>query len=138
MVVVETQDDKSVVITSVNTAVVTDHSPDIVVVTGSEGPIGRTPQYVTGTAVLDFGSFPGSNEASVTVTAQSAIALTTTVSIYVNGSNTTATHTADDHKYFAAFCGLSTSTPTPGSGFTIYARSIEKLSGQWLINWSWI
>lgn len=138
MVIVETEDTKSVVITSVNTAVVTEGTLGTVVISGDTGPQAATPQHKVGTAILNFGGFPGSNEASVTVTAQTAISSTSVVQVYVVGSNTTSDHTAADHRYFAVFTGLSTSIPTPGSGFTIYARSIEKLSGQWLVNWAWL
>lgn len=138
MVVVETEDTKAVVITSVNTAVVTDQLLDTVVVTGGVGPPGLTPKYTTGSAVLNFGAFPGSNESSVVVTGQTSIVSTSVVHLYIGSSSSTTNHTADDHKYFAVFSGLSVSPPTPGSGFTIYARSIEKLSGQWLVNWAWI
>lgn len=91
----------------------------------------------TGTATIDFGSFPGSNEASVAVTGQTSILGTSKAEAFVMGDDTTADHTASDHRYFSALAGLSCGTPTAGVGFTIYARSTEKLSGTFALRWVW-
>jgi hypothetical protein len=96
------------------------------------------PTATTGTATIDFGVHPGSNEASIAVTGQAGIQTTSVVDVEVRGTATSSSHTADDHKYFSAFAGLSTSAPSAGTGFTIYARSTQKLTGTWTINWSWI
>lgn len=91
----------------------------------------------TGTATLNFGAHPGSNEASVAVAGQTAISATSKVEAWVMADDTTATHTASDHRYFAALSGLTCGTPTAATGFTIYARSTEKLTGQWAVRWVW-
>jgi len=89
-----------------------------------------------GEATLDFGAHPGSNEASVAVTGQADISATSNVEAYVMADDTTSDHDADDHRYFAAFAALTCGTPS-GTGFTIYARSIEALTGQFKIRWVW-
>lgn len=90
-----------------------------------------------GTATLDFGTNPGTNEASVAVTGQTTISATSKVEAYVMADDTTATHSASDHRYFATLTGLTCGTPTAGTGFTIYARSLEDLTGTFLIHWVW-
>jgi hypothetical protein len=80
---------------------------------------------------------PGANEASVAVTGQAAISATSKVEAYVMADDTTSNHTASDHRYFAMLAGLSCGTPTAATGFTIYARSAEKLSGQFAVRWVW-
>ncbi|MFO0467339.1 MAG: hypothetical protein ACK5ZS_00100 [bacterium] len=89
-----------------------------------------------GEAVIDFGAHPGSNEASVAVTGQSEISPTSNAEAYVSADDTTTDHTASDHRYFAAFVGLSCSAPS-GTSFTIHARSVEKLTGQFKVRWVW-
>lgn len=92
----------------------------------------------TGTATLDFGAHPGSNEASIAVTGQSAILATSKADAFVMADDTSAGHTASDHRYFETFAALSCGTPTLATGFTIYARSHHKLTGQWSVRWVWV
>jgi hypothetical protein len=91
----------------------------------------------TGTAIIDFGAFPGSNEASIAVTGQAAISATSKAEAYVMGDDATSDHTASDHRYFVCLVGLSCGTPTVATGFTIYARSFEKLQGTYKVRWVW-
>lgn len=93
---------------------------------------------VSGTATLDFGPHPGSNEASVAVTNQSTILTTSTVAVTAHSNDTSVDHTANDHSYFLTLAQLTTNTPTAGTGFLITARSLQKLSGTWTVRWSWI
>lgn len=90
-----------------------------------------------GTEVLDFGAFPGANEASVAVTGQASILATSKAESYVMGDDTATGHTASDHRYFAALVGLTCGTPVAATGFTIYARCAEKLQGQFTVHWVW-
>lgn len=90
-----------------------------------------------GIATLDFGANPGSNEASIVVTGQTSISTTSKADAFVMADDTTADHSASDHRYFDALSGLTCSTPTAGNGFTIYARSIEKLTGTFQVRWVW-
>ena len=88
----------------------------------------------TGTAVIDFGS--GSNEAQVTVSVPTILD-TSKAESWVMGDDSSVDHTANDHRYFPAFAVLTCGTPTAGVGFTIYARSLQKLTGAWTIRFVW-
>jgi hypothetical protein len=90
-----------------------------------------------GTATINFGSFPGTSEASVAVTGQGAISSTSKAEAYVMADDTTGTHTANDHRYFAALVGLTCGTPTAATGFTIHARCLDKLQGSFQVRWVW-
>jgi hypothetical protein len=90
-----------------------------------------------GTTTIDFGAAPGSNEASIAVTGQGTIGASSKVEAYVMADDTAGTHTANDHRYFAALVGLTCGTPTAATGFTIYARCLEKLEGQFQVRWVW-
>ena len=91
----------------------------------------------TGTATIDFGAAPGSNEASVAVTGQTAIGATSKAEAFVMADDTSASHTANDHRYLGQFATLTCGTPSAGTGFTIYARSTQKLTGTWTLRWVW-
>ena len=90
-----------------------------------------------GTAIIDFGGGQGSNEATVIVTGQSAISVTSKCHAYFMGDDTTPTHSAEDHRYAAALMGLTCGTPTALLGFTIHARSFQKLTGQFSLRFVW-
>lgn len=90
-----------------------------------------------GTATIDFGAFPGTSEASVAVTGQTAISATSKVEAFIMADDTTADHTASDHRYAAALIGLSCGTPSAGTGFTIYGRCLDKLQGEFSLRWVW-
>jgi hypothetical protein len=102
----------------------------------SSGGGSGSPTY-SGTALVNFGSFPGNNEASITVTGQGSILNTSKVNVFISADATSSDHTASDHRYLSTFIGISTSTPTPSTGFTIYVRSIHKLQGTYTLNWVW-
>lgn len=91
----------------------------------------------TGTATIDFGAHPGSNEASIAVTGQTTISATSKAEAWVMGDDTTGDHTAADHKYFPLFAVVTCGTPTAGVGFTIYGRSTQKLQGTFALRWVW-
>lgn len=90
-----------------------------------------------GTATIDFGAFPGANEASVVVSGQTSILATSKVEAYIMGDDTAGTHTASDHRYVGLWLALTCGTPTAATGFTVYGRSAEKLQGQFAIRWVW-
>jgi hypothetical protein len=89
----------------------------------------------TGTATLDFGAFPGSNEASVTF-ADATIGAGAKVEAFIMANDTTTDHTAADHRYAGQFFSL-TAAPNAGVGGTIYARSIHKMQGTWAVRYVW-
>jgi hypothetical protein len=91
----------------------------------------------TGTATINFGTHPGSNEASVAVTGQTTISATSKAEAWIMADDTTSDHTASDHRYAELFLSLTCGTPTAGVGFTIYARAIDKLTGQFAVRYVW-
>ena len=90
-----------------------------------------------GTATIDFGAQPGTDEVTVAVTGQASILATSKAEAFIMADDTTSDHTAADHRWFNAKCGLTCGTPTDATGFTIYASSIEKLNGTYLVRWVW-
>ena len=91
----------------------------------------------TGTAVIDFGAFPGSNEASIVVSGQASIGSGSKVSAYFMADDTTSDHTANDHKYAPLLIGLSCGAISVGASFTIFARCMDKMQGTFQIRWVW-
>jgi hypothetical protein len=90
-----------------------------------------------GTATINFGSFPGNSEASVAVTGQASIVGTSVPEAFIVGSDTTADHTANDHRYAGLWIALSAGDISPGVGFTIYAHCIDKMQGTFAVRWRW-
>ena len=89
----------------------------------------------TGTATLDFGAFPGSNEASITFSDATVLA-GSKVEAFIMAADTTSDHTAADHRYAGQFFSL-TALPTAGVGGTIYGRSIHKMQGTFAVRYVW-
>ena len=97
---------------------------------GATGPA----SWNAGTATIDFGAFPGSSEASVTITGLTG--LTSGAQAYF-GADTSSSHTVSDHQYAAQLIGLSVSSITAGVGFTIYARCLDKMQGTFTVRYVW-
>ena len=91
----------------------------------------------TGTATIDFGAYPGAQESSVAVTGQTSISATSKAEAWIMGDDTSSNHTASDHRYVPLFLALTCSTPTAGTGFTIYGRGAQPLTGQFTLRWVW-
>lgn len=89
----------------------------------------------TGTATIDFGAAPGSNEASI-VFSDAAVTGTSKADAFFMAGDTTADHTANDHKYAGLFMALSVDV-TNGVGGTIYAQSPHKMTGTFKVRWVW-
>ena len=91
-----------------------------------------------GTATINFGTGAGSNEATAAVIGQASILGTSKPEAFVLADDTSADHTAADHRYLPAVgLGLSCGALAAGVGFTIYARCPHKLTGQWSVRWRW-
>jgi hypothetical protein len=90
-----------------------------------------------GTATINFGAAPGSNEASIAVTGQAAISGTSKAEAYIMADDTTSDKTASDHRYIGCFVNLSCGTPVTATGFTIYGRSTERMTGTFALRWVW-
>lgn len=89
----------------------------------------------TGEATLDFGALPGSNEASVAF-ADVDVTATSKAEAFFMAGDTTADHTASDHRYIGLFVALSADV-TNGVGGTIYGRSTDKMTGTFKVRWVW-
>jgi hypothetical protein len=89
-----------------------------------------------GTAILNFGSYPGSNEASVAFSS-ATISVTSKAEAYFMGDDTTSDHTASDHRYAAALIALTIGTPTAGVGATLYGRCLSNMQGTFEVRWIW-
>ena len=87
-----------------------------------------------GSIEIDF--LTGSNEASVSVTGQSTILSTNAAEAWIM-AEASSEHTLNDQTYAAALIGISCGVPSDGVGFTIYARSTEKLNGKFKLRWVW-
>jgi len=88
-----------------------------------------------GSIEIDFGA--GNNEASVAVTGQTAILSTSAAEAWMM-AEASSEHTLNDQTYAAALMGITCGVPTDGVGFTIYARSTEKLNGKFKVRWVWV
>lgn len=96
-----------------------------------------------GTAVLDFGAFPGKSDASVDVTGQTEILAISLVEAWLRPV-ATGDHSADEHRVetLAVLAG----NIVAGVGFTISGRNTSQLGshgqgtrlyGQWTVAWVW-
>lgn len=90
----------------------------------------------TGSAVIDFGAYPGQHEASVEVTGLADILATDHAEAWFM-SEATVDHTASDHRFASALISLTCSTPTGGVGFTITGTSIHKMQGTFKVHYVW-
>ena len=91
----------------------------------------------TGTATIDFGStHPGNNEASVVVTGQTGILATDHVEAWFM-SESTADHTASDHRMADTLIDLTAGNIVAGTGFTLYATSWQKFTGTFKVHFVW-
>lgn len=106
----------------------------------------------TGTALLDFGAFPGASDASVVVTGQAGIVAGSLVEAWVSLAASTD-HSIDEH--FVETLSVKAGAIVAGTGFTIYALNTNqndereaagsrvtplrapRLYGTWNINWVW-
>lgn len=135
-VIINSAPDQTVVLTAGTNVSITGTYPNFTI--SASGGGGGGSSFTRGTATLDFGAYPGSNEASVAVTGQGFIVSTSVVQAFIMGDSTSSTYTANDHKYLATFLDVFTDTATAGTGFTIYARSIHKIHGTVTVNWAWL
>ena len=75
----------------------------------------------SGTAIVDFGAFPGSLHATVAITGQTNILSSSKIEVWIDTKDS-ADHSADEHRLEPLQCGYS--TVVAGTGFTaevIYA-----------------
>lgn len=78
----------------------------------------------SGTAVLDFGAFPGASDTSVAVTGQGAIIAGSSVEAWLR-LEATADHSADEH--LVETIKVMAGNIVAGTGFTIYGINSSEL-----------
>lgn len=89
----------------------------------------------TGTATLTFGSIPGTNLVTTTVTGQAGILTNSHIEAFLMGDST-ATHNVYEHNIvpFTLTCG----NIVAGTGFDIVASSDLRLTGTFTCHWVWV
>lgn len=96
-----------------------------------------------GTAVLDFGSFPGKSDTSVAVIGQTGIVAGSLVEAWMRPV-ASADHSADEH--LVETLKVVAGNIVAGTGFTIYGLNASQLAshgqgtrlyGQWNVSWVW-
>lgn len=91
----------------------------------------------TGTVIVSFGAFPGSDTASLAITGQTSILNTSKVEAYVDPTaGSTSDHSVDEH--IAVDIDVRCSNIVAGTGFTINlaTRSLRQIGG-YNITWVW-
>lgn len=89
-----------------------------------------------GTAIIDFGAGLGSQEAQIAFV-DATISAGSKVEAYIMADDTTADHTAADHRYVGSFLNL-TAAPIAATGGTIYARAVPyQLVGTFQVRYVW-
>ena len=115
------------------TVTVQDQAP-IVVTISNAGTINSTPSG-KGSSLLDFGPFPGSYSASIFIMTSAITANSFPEVNWVYSAQ--GNYSADEIALIASLTTLIVSDVTPGSGFTIYARSNELIQGEIPVRWQW-
>lgn len=97
--------------------------------------IGTTEALESGTAVVDFGAFPGMSDATVNVTGQLGI-LAGSIVLARKRLVATSDHTADEH--WVEEFDVEAGSIVAGVGFTIFAKTRNhRLYGQYNVAWAW-
>lgn len=81
-----------------------------------------------GVIEIDFGGGNGSNEANVSVSAPAIVSTQAAEAFIMYEASTD--YSVNDQAYLATLIRLTCSVPTNGVGFTIHARSLEKIKGK--------
>lgn len=92
-----------------------------------------------GTAVVDFGAFPGSSDTSLVITGQTSISGSSLVEAWIVPV-ATVDHSADEH--LIETIKVVAGEVVAGVGFTIRAINSNTLGetriyGQWTVGWVW-
>lgn len=89
-----------------------------------------------GTAIVDFGAYPGVTQATIAVTGQGAIVTTNSVEAWIRPQDATAAHTVDEH--ILERLNVVAGNIVAATGFTIYVECLNgRTYGTYNINWVW-
>lgn len=129
---------------------ITQSGDEVVISSLASAAAGPTPHV--GSAVVDFGAFPGASDASVAVVGETSITANAVVNASIRVADSTD-HSADEHR--AEELVITAGSIVAGTGFTLYAKcaneSVEpdaarsrvstlrepRLYGQFNANWNW-
>jgi hypothetical protein len=89
----------------------------------------------TGTGTLAFGAAPGGSYLEVVVTGQTGILTSSHVEAFMQ-ADTTADHNEVEHAIVPI--QLRAGTIVAGVGFTVYASTEWRLTGDFTFHWVWI
>jgi hypothetical protein len=92
-----------------------------------------------GTTLLNFGAFPGAQQASVAVTGQTGILSTSLVEAWLYPV-ATADHSVDEQILDSSVICITAATIVAGTGFTIYGQldnTQSNLYGNYNVAWVW-
>lgn len=109
-------------------------------VSGLAGSIASLQSRVSsaGSALIDFGPFPGTSNTSLSVSGQPRIGSTSILNAWVMPASTTD-HTSDEHQFETL--RVTAGAIIPGSGFTIYGINTgnqdTRLYGKWSVGWQY-
>ena len=99
-------------------------------------PLFRKQIAASGTAVVDFGAFPGKSMAQVDITGQASILSTSLCEARMRSQAATAEHSVDEH--IAAPIRFTCGKIVDGVGFTIFAETAFGFEyGTFNVNWDW-
>lgn len=87
-------------------------------------PVSYAGGLTVGNAVLNFGS--GATEATVSIDTPYSVA-GRLIMLWISADDITSDHTKNDHRYFELFAKLTANATN--TGFEIYARSMQSLTG---------
>ena len=113
--------------------VIVNETDTTITISSTGGSGGST--IATGNVLVDFGSAPGTNIVTTTITGQTAIVSTSKVKAVVM-LDSTATHNSYEH--MIAPIKLTCGNIVNGVGFDIYAVTDWRLTGTFNITWEWI
>jgi hypothetical protein len=90
-----------------------------------------------GSLVFDFGSAPGTNIVTTTVTGEASIGALSKVEIYMMGTDSTATHNSYEHSIVPLTMVFSCIALNAGAGFVAQAVSTQRLTGTFTARFVW-
>ena len=88
-----------------------------------------------GTCTFDFGAQPGSTRATLTGVTATGMSSTSKLEIYIDGTDSTATHNAQEHRLIGALNFGAYATAKNANAFDAEAISTLQLTGTVACRW---